>query len=271
MATSPTSKKPFRLYPSHLELYEQCPRKFVLKVVERRRVEEAFSPALAKGKIAHEVLKICTAELRDNAAVPADLRALVAPRLPREEYDSPLSWESDVAEVVEWVKYGLSYIDPTATILGVEKFLDRSFKLDGCGDQPIPLGAVIDLVLLRTDANGDRYVEIVDYKTGKNLDQSRFAPVIARFVLKSMLAAYFPDTKFAPVVYTELYLAKQVPRSRDLNLDDCLKEWEEVTRVVADIQAEEAWEPSPSPLCQWCPFNGNGCWAENTGDDGSLW
>ena len=31
---------------------------------------------------------------------------------------------------------------------------------------------------------------------------------------------------------------------------------EEVERAVA---AETTWAPSPSPLCEWCPFNGNGC------------
>ncbi len=269
MGIRPPAPKLARRYPSQLELFQQCRRRFFLKVVERRPVDEPFSPALHKGKVAHEVLKACGIELRDTVSLPADLRALVAPRIPRGEYPSDAAWETDVAEVVEWVKYGLSYIDPYATILGVELFRDRSYRPDESA-MPVPLGAVIDLVLLRTDTNGDRYIEIIDYKTGKNLDQSAFAPVIARFVLKPLIAEHFPGKEFAPAVYTELYLSKKVPRSRELTLPACLEEWGRVTQTMAEIQAEQAWEPTPSPLCQWCPFNGNGCWAE-TEDHGPLW
>ena len=32
-----------------------------------------------------------------------------------------------------------------------------------------------------------------------------------------------------------------------------------VKRTLAAIAAESTWAPSPSPLCEWCPFNSNGC------------
>lgn len=58
MAILTPSQKPARCYPSQLELFQQCRRRFFLKVVERRPVDEPFSPALHKGKVAHEVLKM---------------------------------------------------------------------------------------------------------------------------------------------------------------------------------------------------------------------
>jgi hypothetical protein len=264
------STQPRRLYPSHLELFHQCRRRFHLKVVERRPTLDQGGPALGKGTVAHEVLKICGREWMESASMPADLRTLVAARLPHTLYPSAAVWERDVAEVVDWVKYGLASLDPYATVLGVEQFLDRSYRPED-GSAPVPLGVVVDLLLLRTDANGVKFVEIVDYKTGKHLDASPFAPVISRFVLKRLIAQHLPGDSFAPVVFTELYLAQRHARTSELTLERCLADWEEVKLTLAAIAAESAWAPRPSPLCEWCPFNGNGCVPMTDEDTTSLW
>ena len=266
--TAPAS--PRRLYPSHLELFQQCRHRFHLKVVERRPIADQAGPAIAKGNAAHAVLKICGQEWKETASMPADLRSLVVPRLLRADYASDADRERDVADVVEWVKYGLTYLDPYATILGVEQFLERSYRPDD-GSPPIPLGVVVDLILLRTDSTGARFIEIVDYKTGRNLDGSPFAPVFSRFALRPLIKRYFPGDDFAPVLFTELYLAKQHIRTSELTLTRCLDDWEEVKRTLAAITAESTWPATPSPLCEWCPFNGNGCTPMIDEDPDTLW
>ena len=265
-----SSKQVRRLYPSHLELFLQCRRRFHLKVIERHPIEESFSPALAKGTAAHEVLKICATEWQISTSMPADLKSLVAARLPRGAYPEEQAWDQDVAEIVAWVKYGLSYLDPYATILGVEQFLHRNVHPDD-GSSPVPLGVRIDLLLLRTDGNGQQFIEIIDYKTGRNLDASAFAPVISRFVLKPIITKHLGSDGFAPVVYSELYLAKQHVRTSDMTLERCLAEWEEVKRTLAAIAAESEWSPTPSPLCEWCPFNGNDCFPTLDEPGDGLW
>ena len=130
---------------------------------------------------------------------------------------------------------------------------------------------VIDLLLLRTDSNGRQFIEIVDDKTGKHLDGSLFAPVFSRFVLKRLVDATLPGEGFAPVVFTELYVAKQHVRSSELTLERCLADWEEVKRTLAAIAAESTWAPTPSPLGAWCPFNGNGCEPTREEENLSLW
>ncbi len=258
-------------YPSQIKLFGECRRRYRLKVVERRKVDEPFSPGLEKGRVAHDVLKLCGAEWMLSGGMPADLRSLVAGRLPRDEYPADAAWEADVAEVVEWVKFGLSYLDPYATVLGVELFLRRSYRPDD-GADPVPLGVVVDIVLLRTDDHGERFIEVVDYKTGKHFEDEGVAPVVTRFALKPLIAKHLPGEGFAPVVYTELYLAKRVPRTQELTLPACLEGWEEVKRTVAQIEAEEVWAPTPSPLWQWCPFNGNGCWPDTAdGESDDIW
>ena len=173
-------------------------------------------------------------------------------------------------EIVGWVKYGLSYIDPAAVILGAELFLKREYP----GDDEIdafPVGAVLDLVLLRRDDQDEPFLEVIDYKSGRSAWGNPLAPVIARFVLKQLIAKHLPAGCFGRVVYTELYVSEHVPRHLELDLPLCLERWEEVKRLVAEIGTEDEFPPSPSPWCRFCPFNGNGRLAgedEGTTDDG---
>jgi hypothetical protein len=60
---------------------------------ERRASEPSSSSALIKGTVAHQVLKICGREWMTSASMPADLRSLVAPRLPRSQAASHGVWE----------------------------------------------------------------------------------------------------------------------------------------------------------------------------------
>jgi hypothetical protein len=260
-------------YPSQLKLFTECRRRYLLKVVERRRIDEPFSPALAKGKAAHSVLKLCADQLMGTpAGCPADLRSLVESHLPREPYPSELTWRADVKEIVAWVKYGLSYIDPDATILGSELFLKREHAADEEIDA-FSVGAVLDLVLLRRDDEGEPFLEVVDYKSGRSGWANPLSAVITRFVLKRLITRHLSAGRFGRVVYTELYLAERAPRHLEIDLQLCLERWDEVKHLVAEIGAETAFPPSPSPLCRFCCYNGAGCFPgeDDTADDGELW
>jgi hypothetical protein len=35
--------------------------------------------------------------------------------------------------------------------------------------------------------------------------------------------------------------------------------WSDLKQLVAGIVHAGDWTPNPSPLCEWCPFFGNGC------------
>jgi hypothetical protein len=133
------------------------------------------------------------------------------------------------------------------------------------------LGVVIDLILLRTDSQRAQFIEIIDYKTGKHLDASLFALVLSRFVLKRLINTHLPGESFAPVIFTELYPGKRHVRTNEMTLERCLADGEEVKRTLAGIAAETSWAPTPSPLCEWCPINGNGCEPTSKEDSMSLW
>jgi hypothetical protein len=260
-------------YPSQLKLFGDCRRRYLLKVVERRQVVEPFSPALEKGKVAHAVLKLCAARImHDSDASLADLGMLVAARLPREPYPSTPSWQSDVDEISAWVTYGLAQLDAAATMLGAELFLRRAYAGDAACE-PFSLGAVLDLVLLRRGGDGTPYLEVVDYKSGRNRWRDPLAPVVVRFVLKPLIRQNLPSDEFGRVVYTELYLAQQFARRLELERPLCLERWETIKQLIMEIRAERVFPPSPSPLCQFCPYDGNGCLANviEAADREEMW
>lgn len=270
MPSSLSSAKPSRHFPSHLELYGQCPRRYRLKVLDRRQVQESFSPAIVKGNAAHTVLKDCLRRRATVGSDPDNLLALVERHLPSVGYSSESAWAHDVTEVLGWVNYGLSKVDPRATILGTERFLDRRHRASASG-QPITLSVVVDVLLLREDGNGRPFFEVIDFKSGQRFDNSPYPPIFARFALRQMIKSHLPDDEFAKVLFSEVYLAKQSVRTVDLDLPTCLQRWDEVTNVVAAIENDTLWAPNPSPMCSWCPFNGDGCNPDAAEDSDNLW
>src|SRR5436190_16141456 len=102
MSSALPSRAPV-FYPSHLTSYRQCPERYFRKYVERRKVPEPISPALAKGSAAHAVLADCFEEYRRQRTFPADLRERVEARLSRLPYPDDRAWNIDVAFVVDQV------------------------------------------------------------------------------------------------------------------------------------------------------------------------
>ncbi len=106
MATSTRSRTPV-FYPSHLTLYRQCPERYFHKYFERRKVEEHFRPALARGNVAHAILAQCFDQYRRHRTFPIDLRERVEALLPPLPYPDERAWRFDVAAVLDHVKFAL--------------------------------------------------------------------------------------------------------------------------------------------------------------------
>ena len=80
--TIPLNPQRRRLYPSHLEKFQQCRRRYSLQMEERRPSQARVALALTKGNVAHEVLKICgnrMAGIREYAGGFAVARGSPAP------------------------------------------------------------------------------------------------------------------------------------------------------------------------------------------------
>jgi hypothetical protein len=58
---------------------------------------------------------------------------------------------------------------------------------------------------------------------------------------------------------TTVYLGAAAHRSIVIERDEGLVLLAEIKRLAAGILKGSHWPPTPSPLCEWCPFFGNGC------------
>jgi PD-(D/E)XK nuclease superfamily protein len=300
------STKP--LYPSHLKQFLDCRRSYELRHVERFKVEEASSIALVKGNVTHAVLELCMNDLVHRRAlpVPARIKSAVESRLPASSFDSHGGWQNAVDEIVAWVKFGCSYVPANAKLVAIEHFGRRMFRSDS---DSFTLGAKTDLVLLHPDCLTHRgwsenpqptdvplnggptnrilhidaalcteedigpWFEIVDWKTGKGGYENPFSPVMARFVLKQIIAQYSSDSSRSRVVHTLVYLNEQRYERTLLDLQSLEGQWREVLQIVEEIQTTSEFWPNPGPQCHFCPFNGNGCDAglQTAEFDGELW
>ncbi|MDP9354732.1 MAG: PD-(D/E)XK nuclease family protein [Chloroflexota bacterium] len=259
------------IYPKHINLFLQCPERYFHERVERQKIDQPFSPALTKGIALHHILNDAAIEHRRQGTVPANLRERAEALVPRSPYPSDLAWNSDVEAIVEQVKYGISYLDGKARVLASETTYQYPYQR-GQGCPPFILAAKVDLVLLRRDAEGQPYLDVVDFKSGASLKADAIQELAGLIVVNKNA-----DRRFAiPYTYiqnTTVYVGAGAVRSEVLDDEECGRRWNQSKQVVKAIIEGSDWAPNPSPLCEWCPFFNNGCslTVEDGDDDLREW
>lgn len=250
------------LYPTHINLYLQCPERYYHERIERRRADQVFSPALAKGIAIHEILASLAAAYQhamdhgDGPAVPIDLVCRAEAALPRARYGSELAWRADVEAVVGAAKNGVSYLDGEARVLATEATYQFPY-LQGKDCPPFTLAAKVDLVLHRRDANGQWYLDVVDYKGGTSVRVDPIQELAARIVVKQKAHRFNVD--YAYIQSTTLFVGVGVINSDVLSTEECGNRWSQMKQAVAGMLGGHTWRPNPSPLCEWCPYFNKGC------------
>ena len=260
------------IYPSAIEQYQQCARRFYLQRVAHHPTINQSSPAMAKGNAVHNVFKTCGEQLRRTGSFPTEIPKLISVELARHPALSDTLLDGDIAELTDWVRFGLANIDRTAQVLGVEQFAERPIRM--ADDIRITFGAKLDLVLLRTGLNGEPFIEVIDYKSGQNLDQAQFPPVLSRFVLKRQIDQYLQlkmEKRFGRVLFTEIYLSRSEVRRQEMTREKCDHDWDALLQVVSELLSDRDWVPSPSPMCEWCPYLGNPCTVHAFDGTEDLW
>ncbi len=257
MTTSNRARGPI-LTPSKLTCYQRCPEQYRHRYVERRRIEEPFSPALAKGSAAHRVLDECFEYYRHVHAFPYDVRDRVEYYLPRPPYPTDLVWQRDVDQVVGQIEFAMLAFDPAATVLATETPLD--FAYGGSADcPPFVLRTRVDRVLRYPDG----VIEHGDYKTGSSAWVDPIQNVAARIVV----GQHYRRSGEA-VRSSTIFLAGRAIRVEELTREQVGVTWREIKRLANAILAEQEWQPVRSKSCEWCPFFDNGCSLDPAGDVG---
>jgi len=231
-----------------LALFERCPHQYFLKYVQKRKVPETFSPDLACGNAAHTALHGVLAVYQRTGGFPINLRERVEDAMPSDPYSDAAAWASDVERVLRWVKAGLSSIDETAQVIGVERWMDYPYPGDGdC--RPFRLRHRVDIVL--EHENGA--LEHRDWKGGKRADVDLLQHVAARIVVRHA----FPD--HPRILSSTVFLSHGVVQIDELTREQVCEEWRHMKKIARQIMTERTWHPVSNPLCPWCPYYQQGC------------
>jgi hypothetical protein len=174
------------------------------------------------------------------------------------------AWQVDVAFVVDQVKFALLEFEGTARVLATEGTYD--FPYPGGPDcPPFILRAKVDRVLYHDDAG----LEHSDYKTGNG----QWVDPIQNVALCIVVRHNFQDV-YKYVRSSTIFLGSRSTRSEELTRDQAHETWCEIKQLVKAIASTREWPPVRSPLCEWCPFYGNGCSLdprEGEGDAMAAW
>ncbi len=264
---SPSTRTPawpvqVALSPTSIKQYVNCPHRVRLSYIERRKAPFVYNLFLEQGRIAHNLL----AEIahRHKHAKPQrsddELHARAFNGMPKREFPSEDAHEAAAGDILRWVRYGAGYLDRDAEFLAIEKNGRRPLRLvDGI---PLTILTRPDLILLRTSPDdGERFVEIIDYKTGSNNYIDEIPPVTMRYAFKSLFQSLTPDTLSLRMQFTYVWLQHRETHVIDLSPEYCESAWAEVTSVIDRVLTERDWPAQPSHLCGYCPFNGHQCTA----------
>lgn len=247
--------------PSSIKAYTTCPHRLRLQYIERKKAPFAYNLVLDQGNIAHNLLAEIAHRHRHNIPQRSDdeMHARAFRRLPPRQFPSRAAHVAAASEVMRWVHYGASNLDREADILAVEKPGKREWPWPG--GPRLLVTTRPDLILLRTADDGERFVEIIDYKTGNKDYIDEIPPVTMRYVFKELFRGVTPDTLALRMQFTYVWLAHREAHVIDLTPEYCETAWARVTDVIEQVMSERSWPAVPSRFCNYCPFNGNACHA----------
>jgi putative RecB family exonuclease len=241
--------------PSRLASFEDCPRKFQYRYVQKIPVDSESIEAFV-GKRVHEVLERLYHFTR-RGMVPSLGKVIDRFRSMWSE-----AWSS---ERIRIVREGMQPLDYRANgercltnyyrrhypfdcgeTLGIEERV--SFNLDEGGGYRVQ--GVVDRIV-RT---GDDAIEIHDYKTGQRVPRQQQLDQDRQLALYQMgVALRFGHE--GPIRLVWHYLFPDQLRTSSRTPEALASLREETMGLIDRIRAEREYEPRPSALCRWCEFS----------------
>jgi len=251
------TQKRLVIHPTQDKLYQQCPRKFYLSVVERLVPKEPV-PALAVGTLGHKALE---RYYRDGVNPASAFAEAYNEWVGTLEVEVPESVEQQAESVHRLLSEYPQWAEERDR--WVVWFVEQKFE--------VPVGTVADYeVVLRGRfdlvVHFDGRLWVVDHKF-----LSRFTPVRVMY-LDTQFTHYalamnllWPDELVGGVIPNLIH--KYYPKSRSTPLFDrhpLYKTRNEliharqhllrrVRRIVEDLQ-EGVWTPNPGPMCGTCSY-----------------
>lgn len=244
---------PPALSPSRAADFKSCPLRYRFRTVDR--LDEAPSPAAARGTLVHSVLEsvfdLPAQERTPEAAVAllpgrwatlVDRRPELATMIEDDASLDEATWYAQAARLVErW--YTLE--DPTR-LEPSDREIHVEAEVEG-----LTLRGIVD----RLDVAPTGEVRVVDYKTGRSPSE-RYEGT-ALFQMRFYALVLWRSTGRIPDLLQLVYLRdgeilRSVPDERDLRAleRNVLAVWAAIERA----QDSGDWRPRTSRLCAWCDF-----------------
>ncbi len=228
-----------RLSHSQVRMYLRCPQQWKLKYVDR--LPEEPKPWFNLGSAVHAALE---AFYDGRVAEPPpveELEEVFRTEFDPEAYPDESERERRRADGVKMVEdFHAKHAPGFEPALAVEKRLD--FELEG-----VPFVGFVD----RVDRTEDDRLRIVDYKTGRGLDQER-ARTDAQLTLYQVGSERAFGREVAALCL--YHVPTQTPFEAGRHGEERVEALRRRVRTVARGIREGAFEPDPGPYCDRCDF-----------------
>lgn len=241
--------EPIRLSPSRLNDYQQCPKLYHYRVIEK--LPEPLSLDAVRGTLVHKILE----ELLSN---PIETRTLNQAR-----NSTPKLWNdmkvqqpelSDlISDEKEWLDRVHSLLDSYFALENPQSFtpthMEAHLELEPSND--LLLHGYVD----RIDIAPTGEVRIVDYKTGKSPKPGYEEKAL--FQLRFYALLWYRLHGEIPRLIQLLYLGDQRALKSAPKLKELERTEERSIQIGKDILTsidKEYWPTQKSRLCDWCSF-----------------
>ena len=239
---------PPRLSPSGAGTFEQCPRRWRMRYVER--LPDPPGEAALAGSFAHRVLELFMQRAPEERTVEV-AKVIAREEWPDVESDDDyqaLGYDEATGKQFRWKAWkaieGLWALEDPKTVEVRATEQDIEADLGG-----VPFRGIVD----RLDEEGDGLI-VTDYKSGKAP-----SPRYRRGRLDQVLlyaAAVKEATGEMPVHARLLYLGQRpvgIKVTQD-ELDGVVEKLAGTWSAINTSCATDEFEPRTGPLCGWCPY-----------------
>jgi putative RecB family exonuclease len=238
---------------SRLSSFENCPRQFYFRYVERVPIETESVEAFL-GKRVHEVLERLN-RFVGQGLVPSLGKVLARFRSMWEEQYAPervriVRAENEAGTYRELGErclanfYRRNYPFDREESLGIEEHV--AFVLDA--DGRYRMQGVVDRIARAADGA----IEIHDYKTGRWVPTQQALDEDRQLALYQIaLAERYGDASIRLVWH---YLSRDQVRVSTRSPEQLTRLRDDTARRIDEIEAEQSFAPRTSSLCGWCEF-----------------
>lgn len=221
-----------------ISTYLACPLKYKFQFIDQ--VPQKTSAQLAFGSVLHKTLEEFHKNCNLKTAAEDDLLYFLDKNWNSEGYSSPEEEDEFHSKAVKILK---KYFADNKGLEIRIKYLEKAvedkiggFEMKGRFD--------------RVDQRADGKLDVIDYKTGKTLDERQL-----KRELQAKLYYYFArrlwGKKFGNLIFYYLESGRKVDVKFTV---DELMQMVQTVRETGQAISRKEFEPSPSALCAWCDY-----------------